>query len=232
MLCPIWKIACVKPMSTGKLSATVCGKSPEGPDAGLILFEKGDVMKVAFIIYDGMTVLDFTGVYDPVTRLKTMGFMKDLEYEVCAFQARIKSFEGLEIAPDRVGNALTDYDYVIVPGGNGIMDLADNQAFLDWIASAGERTTLVSVCGGSLVFGFAGLLRGRTATTHLTLTGFLEKLTPHVSRARIVEDGGLITARGVTSAIDLGLYLCEKIAGKDARAKIQQQMDYLHYTAQ
>jgi cyclohexyl-isocyanide hydratase len=46
---------------------------------------------------------------------------------------------------------------------------------------------------------------------------------------RIVEDGRIITAGGVTSSIDLGLYLCEKIAGKDVREKIQKQMDYPYY---
>lgn len=59
---------------------------------------------------------------------------------------------------------------------------------------------------------------------------FLNKYTANVSSSRIVEDGNIITARGVTSSIDLGLYLCEKIAGLEIREKIQKQMDYVAYT--
>ena len=51
-------------------------------------------MKFAFIIYDGLTLLDFAGVYDPVTRLKSMGFVEDLEYDVCAYKDPVRSFEG------------------------------------------------------------------------------------------------------------------------------------------
>lgn len=188
-------------------------------------------MKIAFIIYEGLTTLDFIGVYDPVTRLRTMGFLDDLEYDVCAFKGRIKSFEGLEIVPNKVGNSLADYDYLIIPGGNGLMDLIHDKAFLAWMGTIGSQATLVAVCGGALVLGVLGALQGKKATTHLAFSNFLSKFTEYVSKDRIVEDGNVITARGVTSAIDLGLYLCERIAGREIREKIQQQMDYLNYTA-
>jgi cyclohexyl-isocyanide hydratase len=187
-------------------------------------------MKVAFIIYDGLTTLDFIGVYDPVTRLKTMGFMADLEYEVVALQDKIVSGEGLELIPNRVGEELSAYDYIIVPGGNGIADLMNDKVFSDWLRTAGDKTTVAAVCGGSLLLGAAGMLQGKKATTHPALFSLLENFVAKASPARIVEDGNIITARGVTSALDLGLFLCEKIAGSEVREKIQKQMDYLNYT--
>ena len=60
-------------------------------------------MKLAFIVYDGMTPLDFAGMYDPLTRIKTMGFSEALEYDVCAHTGTVRSFEGLKVQPDRVG---------------------------------------------------------------------------------------------------------------------------------
>jgi transcriptional regulator GlxA family with amidase domain len=186
-------------------------------------------MKIGFIIFDGMTTLDFAGAYDPVTRLKTMGFMPDLEYDVCSNKDSVTSFEGLKLNPDKVHNDLSNYDFIILPGGNGISQLIKDEAFISWFKSMSEKTVKVSICGGSILLGIAGFLRGKRATTHLTLLKFLEKFTDKPSTDRIVDEGDIITARGVTSSIDLGLYLCQKITSKDTRRKIQEQMDYRAY---
>ncbi|HWP97734.1 MAG TPA: DJ-1/PfpI family protein [Syntrophomonadaceae bacterium] len=186
-------------------------------------------MKIAFFIYEDMTTLDFIGVYDPVTRLKTMGFIQDLEYEVCALENRVVSVEGLTIIPDHWANDLSVYDYIVIPGGSGVSKLIQNPAFVDWFKTIATNATIASVCGGSLLLGWLGLLRNRKATTHPQLMTYLQPLTGAISERRIVDEGVIITARGVTAAIDLGLYLCEKLAGKDVRKKIAEQMDYLGY---
>jgi cyclohexyl-isocyanide hydratase len=186
-------------------------------------------MRFAFVVYDDLTLLDFSGVYDPITRLKSMGFIQDLEYDVCAFKETVRSFEGLEIRPNRVNNNLIEYDYVFLPGGNGIIPLLNDNEFLSWIRNVSSNTTMTAVCGGTLLLGAAGFLNGKRATTHPMLMDFLNKYTDNVSDLRVVEDGNIITARGVTAAIDLGLYLCEKIAGIEVRKKIEKQMDYLAY---
>lgn len=188
-------------------------------------------MKIAFVIYDGLTLLDFAGVYDPVTRLKTMGFISDLAYDVCARTERIRTSEGVVLLADRVGTDLASYDYVIVPGGDGVRDLVRDREFLSWIAVGSEKTHIAAVCGGVLLVGAVGTLRGKRATTHPDLKEFLRPMVGEVSDDRIVEDGNAITAGGVTAAIDLGLYLCEKIAGPDVREKIRKQMDYRNYSA-
>ena len=183
-------------------------------------------MRVAFVIYDRMTLLDFAGVYDPVTRLRTMGFVPDLAYDICARTEQVRSAEGAELHAGVVAGDLSAYDLVIIPGGDGIRDLMKDPVFLRWIAVASATTTVASVCGGSLLLGAAGMLRTRRATTHPGLMDVLPQFAREVSRERIVDDGTIITAGGVTAAIDLGLYLCEKIAGREVREKIAQQMDY------
>lgn len=183
-------------------------------------------MNIAFIIYDGMTLLDFSGIYDPVTRLKTMAFQKDLSFDVCSFSDTVASFEGLRIIPDKIRNDLKEYDLLAIPGGNGIGELIRDVAFLTWLRDVSPGAVLAAVCGGSLLLGAAGFLNGKKASTHPSLTGYLQRFTDRVSDDRVVEDGNVITARGVTAAIDLGLYLCEKIAGPENRKQIQLQMDY------
>jgi transcriptional regulator GlxA family with amidase domain len=185
-------------------------------------------MKIAFVIYNDVTLLDFAGAYDPLTRLKTMGFLSDLSWDICARTAMVRSAGGAELVPACVDNDLSAYDYVIIPGGEGIKDLMKDAEFLRWISVASEKTTVAAVCGGALLVGAAGMLKNRKATTHPELMGFLKHFAGEVSSDRIVDEGRIITAGGVTAAIDLGLYLCEKIAGPDVREKIRKQMDYRH----
>lgn len=183
-------------------------------------------MRVAFIIYDGMTTLDFIGVYDPVTRLRTMGFLPDLEWEVCVQSATVSDGTGLRVTPTKRGEPLHGYDMLVVPGGFGSRKLTDDAGFIAWLKTASASKFKVSVCTGALLLGAAGFLEGKTATTHRTAFKELGRFCSSVVDRRIVDEGDVITARGVTSSIDLGLYLCEKLAGREAKERIRQQMDY------
>lgn len=183
-------------------------------------------MKIAFVIYRGMTALDFIGIYDPLIRLKTMGIVEDLQWEICAYTPIVEDSAGLRLMPTEVAHPLNAYDMIIVPGGKGCRELIDDKGFIEWLKTAQDCKTKVSVCTGALLLGAAGFLKGKAATTHPNAFGALEKYCKSVVKRRIVDEGDVITAGGVTSAIDLGLYLCEKLAGKEARIKIAKQIDY------
>ncbi|MBD2539738.1 DJ-1/PfpI family protein [Coleofasciculus sp. FACHB-SPT36] len=183
-------------------------------------------MKVAFIVYTGMTALDFIGVYDPVTRLKTMNFISDLEWDICAHSQEVSDNAGLRFTPIKVGESLQPYDMIIVPGGIGTRNLVDNPELMTWLKTSATCKFKVSVCTGSLLLGAAGFLQGKTATSHPNAFQDLQKYCKSVVNKRVFDEGDVITARGVTSAIDLGLYLCEKFAGYEIKEKIRQQMDY------
>ena len=186
-------------------------------------------MKVAFILYDQVTLLDFAGLYDPITRLKTMGFCPDLESVVSSRTEQVRSSEGLVLIPDEICTDFKSYDYVLIPGGDGVKDLMKSPEYLGWISSAGPDTTVAALCGGVLLLGAAGLLRDKKATTHPVMQEVLKHFAREVLTDRIVHDGRIITAGGVTAAIDLGLYITEQIAGCEVRKTIQKQMDYPYY---
>ena len=183
-------------------------------------------MNVAFIIFEGMTALDFVGIFDPVTRLKTMRFMEDFRWEVCSLTKDVSDGAGLRIIPTSVGESLEAFDIVIVPGGYGTRVLARDPDFIEWLKTAERCSLKASVCTGSVLLGAAGFLEGKRATTHRSSFDELRPYCEEVIDQRIVDEGGVITARGVSSAIDLGLYLCEKLAGPEVREKIRIQMDY------
>ncbi|MFJ7625315.1 DJ-1/PfpI family protein [Streptomyces sp. NPDC097595] len=82
--------------------------------------------------------------------------------------------------------------------------------------------TVATVCGGSLVLAMAGLLEGRHATTHHMGLDMLDATGAHAVRARIVDDGDLITGAGVTSGLDLGLYLLEREVGPRVAHAIEE----------
>ena len=182
-------------------------------------------LRAAFVIFEGMTALDFVGVYDPLTRLRTMRLREDFDWDVCALTNEVRDNTGLGFAPTRVGEPLDGYDLLVVPGGYATRELVADVAFLDWLRTAAACGLKASVCTGSLLLGAAGFLAGRRATTHHSSLDELRKFCA-VSDERVVDEGDVVTAGGVTAAIDLGLHLCERLAGAEAREKIQRQMDY------
>ncbi len=184
-------------------------------------------MRIAFVIFDGMTALDFIGVYDPVTRLKTMGFMPDLAWEICAYTREVRDGAGLQFMPTRVSEPLSSFDMIIVPGGFGTRELTQDDAFIQWLRTAERCPLKVSVCTGAKLLGAAGFLRGNRATTHHNAMDDLRAFCSTVVKdQRIVDEGAVITAGGVTSGIDLGLYLCRKLAGRGVMEQIARQMEY------
>ncbi len=186
-------------------------------------------MRAAFVIFEGMTSLDFIGAFDPISRLRWNGILPDLEWSICARSDRVADANRLGFHPDSVAEPLSGYDLVVVPGGMATRSLIREAPFLAWIGSASESGLLASVCTGSLLLGAAGLLKGRVATTNRSALDVLERYASRVVQARVVDAGGVVTAAGVSAAIDLGLYLCERLAGAEARERIAEQMEYRHY---
>ncbi|WP_020533347.1 DJ-1/PfpI family protein [Flexithrix dorotheae] len=183
-------------------------------------------MKIAYILFDEITLLDFIGFYDPIKNIKTKGFMENLDWDLCATKKSIKDSFGLEIIVDKIKPDLSDYDMIIVPGGFGTRELQYNTEFIDWIKTGENVDYIVSICTGSLLIGAAGFLKNKTATTNFNEYKSLEKYCERVARARIVDDNNTITAGAVASSLDLGLYISEKLVGKEKTEEIRIGMDY------
>ena len=183
-------------------------------------------MRLAFVVFDQMTALDFVGAYDPLTRLKSMNFRPDLAWDICARTREVADDRGLRFTPTKVDESLAGYDLIIVAGGYGTRALVADDGFIAWLKTATRCPLKTSVCTGSLLLGAAGFLAGRRATTHPGAYADLPQFGATVARERIVDAGDIITAGGVTAGIDLGLYLVERLAGAEVRARIARQMDY------
>jgi cyclohexyl-isocyanide hydratase len=180
-------------------------------------------MDVAFCAFDGMTVLDFVGAYDPITRLDRIDGIF-LDWDVCARSDSV-SADRLTFEVDRTEPDLGAYDLVVVPGGRATRELRHDEEFVGWLRTAGSREYLISVCTGSLLLGAAGFLDGRKATTHPSAFDVLEEYAEVVDD-RVVKDGRVITGRGVSSSLDLGLFVVQELTDAETRAAVAEKMDY------
>ena len=183
-------------------------------------------MKIAYIIFDGITWLDFSGVYDPISRLKSLNYISNLTWDLCSFTDTVSDSFGLEIRPTKIRETLTNYDAIIIPGGFGTRKLQFDNDFIEWIKTSENVKYKISICTGSLILGASGFLKGKKATTNYQEYETLRPYCKEVLADRIVEDENVITAGAVSASLDLGLYLSEKWAGQNAKNEIRKRMDY------
>jgi len=116
---------------------------------------------------------------------------------------------------------------MVVAGGPGTRVLENDQEAIAWLSTFPLNRITASVCTGALLLGAAGRLRGKHATTHRTMIKELARFGAISVPQRVVDEGQLVTAGGVTSGIELGLHLVRRLAGEEAHAKIAAQMEVL-----
>ncbi|MEA2392035.1 MAG: hypothetical protein QOK31_2144 [Solirubrobacteraceae bacterium] len=190
------------------------------------------VRRIALLAFPGLTLLDLVGVYDVLRRVALMGIDASVSHRIIGTKAVMEDETGFTIHPDAVYEDLKGFDLLVVPGGLGTRPLMRDERFLEYLKSWGRARPVASVCTGSLVLGSAGYLKGKRATTHAAAMDLLEPLCREVVRdERIVDEGMVITAGGVTSALDLGLYLVERFWGVEPRERIAEVMEYRAYSA-
>jgi transcriptional regulator GlxA family with amidase domain len=191
-------------------------------------------MRIAVMVFDGFDELDAIGPLEVLRNAASMGGV-DLEVELVCLDgaAEVTGSHGLRVRPDgRLDRDRTDL--VVVPGG-GWNDRAPRGAYAEAergelpaaIAAAHENGAVVAtVCTGAMLATAAGLTTGRPAVTH---HGALEELRAsgaEVVEARVVDDGDLVTAGGVTSGIDLALWLVERHFGAGLAEAVAAEMEH------
>jgi cyclohexyl-isocyanide hydratase len=179
-------------------------------------------MKIGILIFDAMTQLDATGPFEALSRIPGVRVL------VIARCRRLVTAQfGLKLMPDSDLRQCPRLDILCVPGGSGIDALLLDDEVLRFVRRQAKGARYVtSVCTGSLLLGAAGLLRGKRAACHWASLHLLPAFGAKPSSKRIERDGNLITAGGITSGIDFGLWLAGKLAGAAAAREIQLMMQY------
>jgi len=180
-------------------------------------------MRIVIPLFDRFTALDAIGPYEVLSRLPgaEVVFAATEEGPVRADTRR------LAVVADRRLDAIGSCDVVVVPGGPGTRALMGGGALTEWVAGVhGATTWTTSVCTGSLVLGGAGLLSGLEATTHWAAAELLESFGARYTARRVVFEGRIVTAAGVSAGIDMALTLAARIAGGDVAQAIQLAIEY------
>jgi transcriptional regulator GlxA family with amidase domain len=181
-------------------------------------------MQIAILLFDRLTALDAVGPYEVLSRLP------GAEVTFVAEERGLKHTDTRQLAL-LAAASLTDVpsaDVVLVPGGRVEQpELMAEGSVHEWLRAAHESSTwTASVCTGSLILAAAGLLSGRRATTHWTALDELRELGAQAVPERVVFDGKLATAAGVSAGIDMALALAARIAGEQVAQAIQLGIEY------
>ena len=177
---------------------------------------------IVFVLFDAVTQLDFTGPAQFLSRLPGAAI-----HVAAATGDPVVTDCGFAIVPTISFADCPQADLLCIPGGAGVAPALGDRALIDFVARQGaDATWVTSVCTGAFILGRAGLLDGRRATTHWGYTALLAQVGATHEDARVVRDGHVITAGGVTSGIDFALTVIAAVAGDAVAKSVQLSLEY------
>src|SRR4051794_8405251 len=182
-------------------------------------------MDIAIVAFESMAALDAIGPFEVLAHLP------DATVTWVGLDVGVKRTEegktGAGIHADVAIEELPHPDVIVVPGGHGEQKLRTDERFLSWLRGAHETSTwTTSVCTGSLLLGAAGLLEGKRATSHWLALDELSKFGAEPTLERVVFDGKIVTAAGVSAGIHMAPTLTAMIAGDLVAQTIQLGIEY------
>ena len=180
-------------------------------------------MQVAYLLYDRFTALDITGPHEV---LNSLPHTESIFVAEKAGPLRNES-DTLSLVADASIEEVTEPGIVVVPGGFGTRALLEHEPLLSWLRQVHEGTQwTTSVCTGALLLAAAGLLDGKRASTHWLIPDLLAELGAVPVRDRVVREGKIITAAGVSAGIDMALTLVKEMYGTEAAQAVQLGIEY------
>jgi putative intracellular protease/amidase len=180
-------------------------------------------MDIAIPLFDRFTALDAIGPYEVLSRLPGYRVTFVAEYP----GVRLTDNGMLGLVAEKPFADMPNPEIVVVPGGIGTRAMMHNEVLVDWVRGAHATSQFTcSVCTGSLVLGAAGILDGLEATTHWAAMELLGSTGAIPTSRRVVEQGKVITAAGVSAGIDMALTLAARVAGDAVAQAIQLGIEY------
>jgi len=179
-------------------------------------------LQIGSLLFEGLDQIDLTGPFEVLSRIPNS------TYRIFGkTSAPVKDIAGLCLAADATIAEAPKLDVLHVPGGFGQEALMEDEEVLGWIRQqAAGAVCVFSVCTGALLCGAAGLLQGRRATTHWASFHLLPLFGAIPVNARVVVDGEMVFAAGVTAGIDGSLRVAAQLRGDEAAQSIQLYMQY------
>ncbi len=179
-------------------------------------------LQIGALLFEGLDQIDLTGPFEVLSRLPNSTYRiygKDT--------GRVRDARGLRLTPDATLADAPQLDVLHVPGGPGQEDVMDDDVVLEWVRRQAQNARVVlSVCTGALICGAAGLLKNRRATTHWAAFHLLPYFGAIPVNQRVVTDGNMVIAAGVTAGIDGALRVASELYGDEVTQEIQLSLQY------
>jgi len=180
-------------------------------------------VQIAILLFERLTALDAVGPYEVFRSIPGA----DVRCVASVPGTFHTEHRGLALVAETALSEVPNPDVIVVPGGYGEVDVRNDPTTIAWLLAAHETSTwTTSVCTGSLVLGAAGLLQGLRATSHWTALDVLREFGAEPTLERVVFDGKIVTAAGVSSGIDMALALTERLADRTTAETIQLAIEY------
>jgi transcriptional regulator GlxA family with amidase domain len=185
-------------------------------------------MNFGVLIFPDVEELDFAGPWEMLGMWSKVDGRPDLRVIVAESGRAVPCAKGLTVVPHTSFDECPALDYLLVPGGEGTRREVDNPVIIDFLAEQAKSCQgILSVCTGAFLLHKAGLLSSRKATTHWNSIGRLRSLGDvTVVEERVVNDGNVWTAAGVSAGIDLMLAFIARVAGEDVAGMVQFGTEY------
>jgi cyclohexyl-isocyanide hydratase len=179
-------------------------------------------LSVGCLIFEQMDQIDFTGPFEVLSR------MPDTAVRIIGKElSPVRDVQGLRLTPDVTVADAGIFDVLLVPGGHGQQALMHDEEVLALIHKQVRMERLLfSVCTGALLCGAAGVLKGRHVTTHWSARHLMPYYGADLVDARVVVDGNIISAAGVTAGLDAALVLVSLLRGDAAAEEVQLAIEY------
>ena len=192
--------------------------------------------RIGIVLYKNIEVLDFCGPFEvfSVTRLNEEKRREEPSpfdvLLVAEHPEPVTATGNMNVIPHYTFENCPRLNILVVPGGWGTRKELNNPIMLEWLRSrAAEVETLTSVCTGSMLLGFAGLLDGLHATTHWRSLDWMRDSLPAVlvdDEKHVVEDGRVFTSAGISAGIDMALRVVARYFGEDIARATARHMEY------
>lgn len=187
------------------------------------------MLKIGILVFPQVEELDFVGPFEVLSYINKIQ-PESTEVSIIAETLEpIQCFNGLRVLPDITFEQCPQLDVLVIPGGKGRLSAMVNKDIRQFIMGQARNCKYItSVCTGAFLLAEAGLLKGKKATTyHTALDELASYQETKVERnTKVVQDGQIITAAGVSSGIELGLYLLKVLFNPIIAQKVADSIEY------
>ena len=186
------------------------------------------MLTIGILIFPDAEELDFVGPFEVLSFVNKVRPESSRVLFVSKTAEPVRAYNGMRVLPDVTLDACPQLDIMVIPGGQGRRQAMKDPVILEFIQRQEPLARhITSVCTGSFVLAEAGLLTGKKATTYHEYYEDLAAYSIEVVKDKVVPQGKIITAGGVSSGIELGFYLLRELFGVEVSQKVADKIEYV-----